>query len=101
MARHSATGNVKKRCACGRKKWSSCKHPWYVDYKAPKDHATRPNERYRKNLDLAAETHALSLNDAKAEAHRAIVAWLDGRDPAQLQPADRPTLADTLAAYLK
>ena len=41
MPRHSDTGNVKKLCGCARGKRWSCSHPWYVDFKAPKDHATR------------------------------------------------------------
>jgi integrase len=101
MPRQSDTGNVKKLCACGRAKWSACAHPWYVDYKAPKDHPRRPNERYRKNLDVAAAKHAANLREAQDEARRAITAWLDGRNPADLQPADRPTLAQLLDVYVK
>ncbi len=55
MPRHSDTGNVKKLCGCARGKRWSCSHPWYVDVKAPKDHATRSNERYRRNLDEPVE----------------------------------------------
>lgn len=92
MPRQSDTGNVKKLCACGRPKWSACTHPWYVDYKAPKNHRRRPNERYRKNLDQAVGFHPENMADAKIEAQRAIIAWLDGKDPADLQAGDRPTL---------
>jgi integrase len=74
-------------------------HPWYVDYKAPKDHKSRPNERYRKNLDAMIGRHAADLREAQGEARRAIVAWLDGRDPGELQPEDRPTLAQVIEAY--
>lgn len=101
MPKISETGNVKKRCDCVRSKWGSCAHPWHVDYKAPKDHPRRAGERYRKNLDLVSKTHAASLADAKIEAKRAILAWLDGRDPAALQPGDRPTLAQLLEEYGK
>lgn len=100
MPKQSETGHVKKLCGCGRAKWSACAHPWYVDYKAPKDHPKRPNDRYRKNLDVAAGTHAANLREAQDEARRAITAWLDGRNPLDLQPADRPTLAQVLAAYV-
>src|SRR5687767_9608321 len=99
MPKQSDTGNVKKACDCGRTKWSTCSHPWYVDYKAPKDHARRPNERYRKNLDLVAGKHANNLREAQDEARRAITAWLDGRDAKALQPCDRPTLAAALKEY--
>ena len=99
MPRQSDTGNVKKICGCGRSKWASCSHPWYVDFKAAKDHARRPNERYRKNLELACGRRVTSLREAQDEARRAITAWLDGRDPTLLQPEDRPTLTQVLAQY--
>ena len=99
MPKQSDTGNVKKLCDCGRTKWSACAHPWYVDYKAPKDHVRRPNERYRKNLDLVSGKHADHIRDAQDEARRAITAWLDGRDAKDLQPCDRPTLATVLKEY--
>lgn len=56
----------------------------------------RAGERYRRNLDQAAGRHAENLQDAKDEARRAIVAWLDGKDPMDLQAADLPTLAASL-----
>lgn len=101
MPRQSETNNVKKLCACGRPKWGGCAHPWYVDYKAPKTHRRRPNERYRKNLDQAIGFHAETLTDAKIEAQRAIIAWLDGKNPADLQAGDWPTLAQVLTEYRK
>src|SRR5690349_17516140 len=101
MPRRSETGNVKKICGCGRSKWSTCQHAWYVDYKATKYHALRPNERYRKNLDLVCGRHVGNLREAEDEARRAITAWLDGRDPAALQPEDRPTLSQVLVQYGK
>lgn len=99
MPKHSETGNVRKICSCGRARWGSCKHPWYTDYKAPKDHPRRAGERYRKNLDQITGRHAASLAEAKVEAHRAILAWLDGRQAADLLPTDRPTLARMIAEY--
>ncbi len=86
MPRQSDTGNVKTLCGCGRAQWSSCAHPWYVDYKAAKDHPTRPNDRYRKNLDVASGRHATNLREAQDEARRAITAWLDGRNPSHQSP---------------
>ena len=97
MPRKSQTDNVRKICGCTQ--WKTCTHPWYVDYKASKDHPRRPNERYRKNLDLESGRHAENLRVAQEEARRAITAWLDGRDPLLVQPADRPTLATVLAQY--
>ena len=99
MLRHSDIGNVKKLCGCGRAKWSGCAHPWYVDFKAPKDHPRRPNERYRKHLELAGGKKAGNIREAQDEARRAITAWLDGRDPLDLQPNDRPPLATVLKTY--
>jgi len=99
MPKQSDTGNVKKLCACGRPKWAACAHAWYVDYKAPKTHRRRPNERYRKNLDQMIGDHPATWNDAKDEARRAIIAWLDGKDPAELQAGDRPTLAQVLLSF--
>lgn len=101
MPRHSATGNVRKTCGCPRPRCWACAHPWYIDVKAPKDHPTKPDQRYRKNLDLLIGRHAADLAEAQAEARRAIVAWLDGRDPADLQPGDRKSLADVIAAFQK
>ena len=97
MPRRSQTDNVRKVCGCA--KWKSCTHPWYVDYKAAKDHPTRPNERYRKNLDAIAGKHAADIREAQEQARRAIIAWLDGRDPRELQPTDRPTLEQVIDAY--
>src|SRR6185503_7560059 len=99
MPRHSDTGNVKKLCGCGRTKWSGCAHPWYVDFKAPKDHPRRPNQRYRKNLALAAGKKPANFREAQDEARRAITAWLDRRDPLDLQPNDRPTLTTVLTIF--
>jgi hypothetical protein len=99
MPRQSETGNVKKLSTVRARGAGSARIRGYVDYKAPKDHPTRPNERYRKNLDAMIGRHAADLREAQGEARRAIVAWLDGRDPAALQPGDRPTLAQVIEAY--
>jgi hypothetical protein len=58
------------------------------------DHPRRANERYRKNLEVAAGKKA-NIREAQDQA---ITAWLDGRDPLRLQPDDRPTLATVLKA---
>jgi len=101
VSKQSETGNVKKLCACGRPKWAACAHPWYVDYKAAKTHPRRANQRYRKNLDQMIGVHCETMADAKIEASRAIVAWLDGKDPADLQASDRPTLLQVITEYRK
>lgn len=101
MPAQSQTGNVRKLCACKRPRQWTCAHPWYVDYKAPKGHAVRPDERFRRNLDALVGRHAVDLRSAQQEARRAITAWLDGRDPAALQPSDRPTLTQVIDVYQK
>ena len=99
MPRHSPTGNAHKRCKCGRARQSSCAHPWFVAYKAPRSHPLRAGQRFRLNLDTLIGFHPSNLTEAKTEARRAIEAWLNGRDPAALQPSDLPTLAQVLDAY--
>lgn len=99
MPRHSETGNVRKFCVCPRGRRFSCPHPWFTDYSAPSRHPLRGGQRFRRNLDAIAEFHPSNLAEAKTEARRAIDAWLAGRDPHELQPSDRPTLAHTLDAY--
>ena len=64
MPRQSETGNVKKRCACGRPKWAACAHPWYIDYKAPKTERRRAGQRYRVCLDVAIGFHPENLAQA-------------------------------------
>ena len=99
MSRHSDTDNVKKLCPCGRKKWSTCAHPWYIDFQAPSDHARLAKVRYRPNLDKLIQRHPADFTEAKAEARRAIAAWLEGQSAADVLPADRPTMATVLEAY--
>jgi integrase len=65
----------------------------------PKSHPLRPGQRFRTNLDALIEFHPSNLSEAKTEARRAIEAWLHGRDPAALQPADRAMLAQAFEAY--
>jgi integrase len=112
MPKHSENGHVRKRCPCGRTKWPACSHPWFTDFKAPKDHPRRGiseqhphGERYQQNLNVIAAANDRAapqgLREAQDEARRAITAWLDGRDPQTVQPTDRPTLAKMLDVYGK
>lgn len=91
MARKSDTANVTKICGCVR--WKDCAHAWYVAY------SEKPRGRFRRNLDLLIGRHCVDFTEAQAEARRAIVAWQDGREAKDLQPADRPTVAALLNAY--
>jgi integrase len=99
MSRHSDTDNVKKICPCGRKKWSTCAHPWYIDFQAPSDHARLASVRYRPNLDKLIKRHPADFTEAKAEARRAIEAWLEGQSAADVLATDLPTMATVLEAY--
>ena len=92
MPKQSDTGNVKKLCDCGRSKWSGCSHPWYCDYKAPKDHARRPNDRYRKNLDLAAGKHAPYAFGDCSHGDNTNTFLLSRIDWILAQPGDQKTL---------
>jgi integrase len=92
MPRKSRTANVRKICGCV--KWKDCAHPWYLDYQ-------RDNVRDRDNLDLLIGRHAETFQQAQDEARRAIVAKLDGHDPAGLVPGDDPTLSELLTGYLE
>ena len=90
MPTESKTDHVRKRCDCS--KWKECKHPRYID-------AQEGRRRYRRNLDTLIRHHAADFAEAKREGNRAIQAWKAGRDAADLQPDDRPTLAVLLASY--
>lgn len=90
MPRKSRTENVRKLCDCA--KWKTCAHPWYLDYQ-------RDKVRYRDNLDKLIGRHPKDFADAKDEARRAIVAKLEGRDPAGLVPQDDPTLGQLLTEF--
>jgi integrase len=90
MPRASRSENVRKLCGCA--KWKICTHPWYIDFQIGA-------RRYRPNLDKLIRRHAPAFTEAKAEARRAIQAWLNGRDAADLLPSDRATLAAILDAY--
>jgi len=92
MPRRSATDNVRKICGCT--KWKTCAHPWYLDFQKRKI-------RYRDNLDRLIDRHPADFTEARDEARRAIVAKLEGRDPRDLQPGDRPTIAQVLEDYGK
>jgi integrase len=92
MARYSQTGNVRKLCGC--KGWKTCAHPWYLDFRP-----ARGGPRVRRNLDELVGRHATDIGSAKEEAQRAMVAIRDNRDPKDLLPGDRPTLAALMAEY--
>jgi integrase len=92
MARYSQTGNVRKLCGC--KGWKNCAHPWYLDFRP-----ARGGPRVRRNLDELVSRHAADIVNAKEEAQRAMVAIRDNRDPKDLLPGDRTTLAELMAEY--
>ncbi len=57
---------VRKRCACGRQRWSKCKHPWHFRF----HHGDR---EYRYSLDAIARARGEPPPASKLEA----VAWRD------------------------
>lgn len=90
MPRASQQGNVLKICGC--KKWRTCRHPFYLNFK-------RGTLRVRRRLDAVVGRPITDYQEAKDEARRAIGALLDGHDPKTLQAADAPTLTELLAEY--
>ena len=57
---------VRKRCACGRKRWSKCKHPWHFRFH-------HNNREFRYSLDAVARARGEPPPTSKLEA----VAWRD------------------------
>jgi integrase len=59
MTRHSNDG-VRKICACSRRQWGRCKHPWHISYKYGDIH-------YRASLKRLLGHDIETKDDAKAE----------------------------------
>src|SRR5262245_48407672 len=95
MARPSATEYVKKVCGCAN--WKDCRHPWYVFYRAQVK--GKGGAVLRRKLALLVGQEPKDFAEAKKEARRAIVAWMDGKDARDLLPGDAPTLTALLDAY--
>lgn len=92
MPKKSKTDNLRKICGCA--KWKTCAHPWYLDFQVR-------GERCQRSLDKIVGRHPVDFVDAKDEAHRAIKALREGRDPSGLVPDDQPTLAQLLDAFAR
>jgi hypothetical protein len=71
MPKHR-NGGLRKRCACARKNWTKCSHPWHFNFKWRDAH-------YRLSLDREAGHPITSKSDAQAEAERIRNAIRDGR----------------------
>jgi hypothetical protein len=54
---------LRKRCACSRRKWAECSHPWHFSFKWKDEHHRFPIDRY-------AEGPINSRDDARDEAER-------------------------------
>ena len=70
-ARHR-NGGLRKRCACPRRNWPKCSHPWHLNFKWQEVH-------YRLSLDREAGRPITGKSDAQAEAERIRNAIRDGR----------------------
>lgn len=92
---------LKKRCDCGRRKWSKCSHPWHFSF----HHAGR---EHRFSLDVVARQRGeRNLPRTKSEAD----IWRDRLRseirsgavpnvvPAAAAPTTRLTFADVVKAY--
>ena len=94
MPRASSTRNVTKRCACAR--WKDCRHPFWVEAEAT---ITGARRRLFRALAECIGREPKDYEDAKIEAQRAILAWKEGRDAADILPGDAPTIAAILDTY--
>lgn len=90
---------LKKRCACGARKWAKCIHPWHFSF----HHHGR---EHRHSLDVVAHERCERPPSSKSEAE----AWRDrlraeirrGDFPSSLpptEPAGRLTFADLVRHY--
>lgn len=103
MPRHENDG-LRKRCACGRRKWTSesCRHPWHGNF-------SHDGVEYRASLHKVAGKPR-SYHMLKGEAERVLRDWQsaveNGRiavtpDPAPAVAAPEPTLRDLAREYRK
>ena len=73
-----------KRCACARRKWSSCLHSWTLAFKWQ-------GTLHRLPLDRAVGRHVSSREDAKREADRLRTLIRDGKSPLGTPTAETPS----------
>ena len=60
MTRHQH-GGLKKRCACARRQWTKCAHPWHLHFK-------HHLKNHRVSLDVIARAVGEPKPRSKAEA---------------------------------
>jgi integrase len=90
--RHT-NGGIRKICACPRRVWSRCAHPWHFNFK-PKG-----GPSYRFSLDAHLNKHVDSKTDAEAEAAIIKAAIKAGTFGAAAPALDRLTVAQLLDIY--
>ena len=82
-------GGLTKRCACARRSWSRCRHPWHYRYQWR-------GKRHYTSLDRLVGRPLKGKTDAEAEAAKIRSAIQDGTfspvAPAEPQTADGLTL---------
>ncbi len=90
---------LKKRCACGRKKWTKCRHPWHFGF-----HYGGREHRYSLTqiAKMRGERSPATKGDAVIWRERLCAEIRNGTDPEQ--PASAPsadlTVGDVMDRYL-
>ena len=83
---------VRKRCACRRRAWATCAHPWFFNFKV------RGGQHYRFRLDTYAEQPIRSREDAYHERDRLRQLIRSGQfPPVAATPERERRLADLIA----
>ncbi len=85
MAKRQRNDGIRKVCACGRRRWSTCAHAWHLNFKWDGAH-------YRLAIDKEISRRLKDRNDAKAEADKIRTAIRNGTfrqtTPSPAVPAD-------------
>ena len=90
--RHT-NGGIRKICACPRRAWTKCAHPWHFNYKP------RGGPSYRFSLDAHLNKHVDSKTDAEAEAALIKAAIKAGTFGAAAPQLDNLTVGQLLDTY--
>ena len=93
MKRHRNDG-LRKICACPRRQWAKCAHPWHFSFKWKGRH-------YRFSLDRHLGQHVASKTDAKSAADQLRAAIRDGVFDGGAPVSDRLTLGELLDLYVQ
>ena len=86
MARHRNDG-LRKICACSRRAWAACEHPWHFNFKWD-------GRAYRLSLDREVGHRITKKADARTEANRIHIAIKDGTFRQRVEPVVVPATPD-------